>query len=120
MNTLMKCLKTLGIVFGILFSWIAMSSISLKHSLFYFMLLSLIVLPVCYWRQYAFMRVALAALLFATMLTLSPIDFGIQATGQFGLHVLPTSFGYAAKLGTYAYGCIVTEYPARYAIVLSF
>lgn len=120
MNISMKCLKTLGIILGILHSGIAMGSLTMRHSVYYWTRLSVFVLPICYWRRYAFKYVVFAALAFGGMLALSPIDFGIRATGEFGLHLLPTSFGIAAEPGTYSYGCIVPEYPALYAIVPSY
>jgi hypothetical protein len=74
---------------------------------------------VIFWNGLGFRWWSPAALAVALGLAASPVDFKIQS-GQFGLRMLPVSYGIVCEAGTACYGCVMSSNDPRQMIVLSF
>jgi len=121
MPTLIKSAKTIAIVVGAFAVLILLISVSERYSLFYWFLVSAVVLPVTFWKGLALRWWwSLSAFAVAIALAASPIDFTIRSGGGLGVRILPVHYGYYCKEGTDCRGCIVFGNPPRQTIVLSF
>ncbi|WP_162060481.1 hypothetical protein [Undibacterium sp. KW1] len=116
--SLLKLLKVLAVMPCIMLVFVVLVSYASRHSLSYWMLLAMLVLPVAIWRSSKFTLTAAIFLLVGMLLALSPVDF-VYKSGQAGLNLLPTSVGNATRPGTVGYGCIARNTPP-WALVLSF
>src|SRR6476646_7257867 len=120
MARLVKPLKALGVVAGILASFLSISMFSSRYSLFLWLLLAAFLLPLAFWFRLGFKKLCIAFAIVAAGLAISPIDFTIQSSGKRGLQLLPISYGIGCKPGTACYGCIIPPNPPRKALVLSY
>ncbi len=103
---------------GVVVLTVGLDLISYHYALGYWMLVSAILLPILYWKDWRFKTAMGIAMLLAVGVTLSPIDFRIKS-GPPGFRILPTSHGVATPYGTVGYGCTVRNPPPK-ALVLSF
>jgi hypothetical protein len=90
-----------------------------RESLFYLTLISIIVLPLSFWRQYRFKLLALSSASLAILLAATPIDIATLQTDHFGIHLQKAHYGYARPPGMHSYGCIVPAWPVRYVMVIT-
>jgi len=118
MKTIIKTMKSLGIVMGVLVLLVILDSISYRYSLFYWMCVSVTVLPVLFWINKRFKVAVVITALIGTALALSPMDITFKP-GELGVHILSTSHGIATRPGTVGYGCTVRNSPV-WALVFSF
>jgi len=103
---------------GVLILFVILDSISYRYSLFYWMCVSVLVLPVLFWLNLRFKASAIITALIGIVLALSPMDITFKS-GEFGVHALATSHGEATRPGTVGYGCSVRNIPSS-ALVFSF
>src|SRR5947207_499652 len=100
-----KIMKVLVTIPCIMLAFLALVSFSSRHSLFSWMCVAMIVLPIVIWRTSKFKLTATIFLLVGILLAISPVDF-VYESGKTGVHLLPTSSGIATLTGTVGYGCI--------------
>lgn len=118
MENFIKSWKVAGIVVGVVLLTVILDLISFHYALSYWMLASVIALPIIYWKRWRFRTSVSIAAVIAIALTLSPIDLRVMP-GKPGISVLPTSHGFARLPGTVGYGCGVRNPPSK-TVVLSF
>lgn len=115
-----RILSLLGIILGTLFFWCVIGMTFMRYAHFYLAIISLLVFPICYWKQFHYKKILIAFLIIAAAFTAAPVDFALQETGKVGLDVLPVSYGRVPKPGMFSHGCIVPRNPPRYILILSF
>src|SRR5215470_8625902 len=115
-----KCLRAFGIVAGVIVFFLVLSTFSGRHSLFFWAILSSLLLPVAFWFRMAFKKWCLSMLVVALGLSMSPVDITVMRLERPGLRLLPISYGIGCQPGTACYGCIVPPNPARKAVVISY
>jgi hypothetical protein len=125
MQVLIKAARTLTVTVGILAIFMAMTIVAFRHSLLYWAMLSLAVLPAIAWRGLALGRSCLAAIVVAVSLAASPIDIWIGPLhtvqlSQPSLRVLPAMYGITCSEGVACYGCLRSFHDARHAVVICF
>jgi hypothetical protein len=116
---LMKSARATGVIIGIFAVFVLLMAVSLRHSLLYWAMLSLAVLPVIAWRDRALGPSFLVAIAVAASLAASPIDL-VFRPGAAGLRFLPAMHGLACREGFACYGCLGSLHDARYAVIVSF
>jgi hypothetical protein len=121
MKAFVKLLQLAGILLSILALYILLLRFAYRESLFYWMLLTVVTLPVVFWTQKKrFKWWCLCAMLVAIALAASPIDFTIQRGSRLGIHLRPVEFGFASEPPAVNYGCVLQHNPPERAIVLSY
>jgi hypothetical protein len=120
MTIFIKSLKVFGIVAGVVVFFVAVSIFSSRHSLFFWALLAVFLLPIAFWFRLGFKKCCIIFSVAAISLAISPVDFMVQHSGRGGLQLLPISYGYACPPGSVCRGCIVPPNPPRKALVLSY
>lgn len=118
MRLFSNILKGFGIALGVFTLFYVYDSLSYHYSLFYWMCVSVVSLPILALRTQKLKLYAGILAMIGGVLTISPMDFTFES-GEFGIRILPTSHGIATKPGTIGYGCMVTSPPAV-ALVFSF
>jgi len=119
MQILLKSLKVFGIALAVAIVFVALSVISPRHSLFFWMILSTVILSIAVLKARKFRWWAVTALFIGLVLAISPIDFVVRSRhGQSGFKVMRVAFGYASPEGTVNYGCILQRNPPKIALVL--
>jgi hypothetical protein len=116
MQPLIKTLKAIGIAAGAFALFFALDSIAYRYSLFYWLCISVVVLPALFLLNWRFRLSAIAFGVVALALAVSPVDIAFRS-GKFGVQVLSTSNGVATLPGTIGYGCTVRNHPPK-AIVI--
>gem|GEM_PF-6808154 len=114
----MHILKGLAILIAMLTVYFVLATIAYRYSLGYWLIFSVISLPLVIWQTRRAKEYAGVLFLIAVALTFCPLDLTYKR-GDMGLRILATSHGSAARSGTLGYGCTVRNTPDR-AIVLSF
>jgi hypothetical protein len=118
MQPLIKTLKAIGVAAGVFALFFALDSIAYRYSLFYWLCISVLVLPALFLLNWRFRLSAIAFVAVALALAVSPLDIAFRS-GKFGVQILPTSNGFATLPGTIGYGCTVHNPPPK-AIVVYF
>ena len=115
-----KVVGLVAMILGILIFWWVIGMTFMRYAHLYLTIISLLVLPLCYWKRFHYKKILIAALIISAAFTAGPVDFALQATGKLGLNVLPVSYELVPKPGTFSHGCIIPRNPPRYILVLSF
>jgi len=119
MHYLLKVFKVIGSALAVVFLFVALNVASPRHSLFFWMVLSIAILSIAILKVQKFRWWAATALIIGLVLALSPIDFVVRSRhGQSGLRVMRVAFGYASPEGTVNYGCMLQRNPPKFALVL--
>ncbi|MEI7614314.1 MAG: hypothetical protein WCK63_15540 [Betaproteobacteria bacterium] len=116
MQPLIKTLKAIGIAAGVFALFIALDSIAYRYALFYWLCISVVVLPALFLLNWKFRLSAIASAVVALALAVSPVDIAFRS-GKFGVQVLPTSRGFATLPGTIGYGCTVRNHPLKALVI---
>jgi hypothetical protein len=116
MQLFIKTLKAIGIAVSVFALFFALDSIAYRYSLFYWLCISVVVLPTIFLLNWRFRLSAIACAVVALALAVCPVDIAFRS-GKFGVQVLPTSSGFATLPGTIGYGCTVRNYPAKAIVV---
>jgi len=112
--------KLIGILRGVLVSWIGLDLFSPRYVYLYLLLIAAIVLPLARWMRWSVRSLALLLSGVALAFALSPIDIIVQSTGRREVALMQVIFGLGCDPGTAAcYGCIGWHNAPRYAVVLS-
>ena len=121
MSGLVRPLKALGIVAGVVALFLVLSIyFSFRHSLLLWALVFSLLLPSAFWFRLGFKKWCAASLLIAFALAISPIDVVIMRSDKPGVRLLPVTYGIACPSGTACLGCVVMANPPRKALVLSY
>jgi hypothetical protein len=116
MQPLIKTMKAIGIAAGVFALFFVLDSIAYRYSLFYWLCISVVVLPALFLLNWRFRISAIGFAVVSLALTVSPVDVTFRS-GKFGVQVLPTSNGVATLPGTIGYGCTVHNPPPRAIVV---
>jgi hypothetical protein len=125
MVTVKAAARALAVVIATLALLIVLTIVAFRHSLLYWAVLALAVLPVVAWRGRAMWTSCLIAAAIAVGLAASPVDiwlrpFHMAGHGRAGLYVLPTMHGITCQDGFACYGCGKSFHDARQALVVSY
>ena len=120
MPVFLKALKALGIILGVLTIFIVVSAFSGRESLFYWTILSSLLLPVTFCLRLGFKKWCASFLVIALGLAVSPIDIQVTRLQRPGVRLLPVSYGIGCEPGTACHGCIIPRNPPRKAVVISY
>ena len=120
MNALLsRCLKTFGVLFGVLLSYGVMAVWSQRLSLMYLAIPASVALAVAYGTRVQVRLLTAVFVALAVACAVSPLDLELYRTADPGIRLLPVSYGVRCVPGTICKGCAVPRNAPRYAVVVS-
>jgi hypothetical protein len=119
MALLARCLKTFGVLVGVLLACVAMAVWSQRISLLYLAMLASVALPVAYWRRAQAWRLTDVFFALVFLCAFSPVDLVFYRRAKPGVQVLPVHYGHTCVPDAVCPGCAVPRNAPRYEVIVS-
>jgi hypothetical protein len=126
-NWLFRCAAAVAIVLAVAVYCVALAAAIGRSSLFYLGATGLLIPPIAYWGHLRFRRVCLVFAAAAFALSVSPVDYKIQATGRPRISLVRATFlgsrphdGGSTPEDVARYGCVVPLNAPRHVVLIQY